>query len=199
MSFPGQYYDTETGLHYNYYRYYNPPTGRYLTADPIGLRGGINLFVYARNNPVKLIDPTGLFDPGGENAEFLGHGDFTGSDCFDYNLEDRGKTAPKLIGGHPAGHYQPLAQSEEQVRNAIASCNKEAFERAMHRGQDYFTHYAKDYRWDPGNRRVPCFGFGHACSGSSPDQDDAAWAKAESWTKGWVKEWFNKCKCCNPK
>jgi len=59
--FPGQYYDQETGLHYNYYRYYNPPTGRFLTPDPIGLDGGINLYDYVKN-PVNWIDPLGL-DP----------------------------------------------------------------------------------------------------------------------------------------
>jgi RHS repeat-associated protein len=44
--FPGQYYDQETGLHYNYFRYYHPTTGRYVTPDPIGLEGGINPFLY---------------------------------------------------------------------------------------------------------------------------------------------------------
>jgi RHS repeat-associated protein len=58
--FPGQYYDAETGLHYNYFRYYNPQTGRYITPDPIGLEGGINLFVYVGENPVNWIDPEGL-------------------------------------------------------------------------------------------------------------------------------------------
>ncbi|BBO91770.1 hypothetical protein DSCOOX_49500 [Desulfosarcina ovata subsp. ovata] len=60
LRFPGQYYDAETGLHYNYHRYYDPATGRYLTADPIGLEGGINIFAYTSNNPVNLIDPFGL-------------------------------------------------------------------------------------------------------------------------------------------
>ncbi len=58
--FPGQYYDSETGLHYNYYRYYDPQTGRYVTPDPIGLEGGINLFLYVAGNPVRWVDPFGL-------------------------------------------------------------------------------------------------------------------------------------------
>jgi RHS repeat-associated protein len=57
---PGQYYDSETGLHYNYHRYYDPGAGRYLTPDPIGLDGGKNLFTYGYNNPTNLTDPNGL-------------------------------------------------------------------------------------------------------------------------------------------
>jgi RHS repeat-associated protein len=57
--FPGQYYDQETGLHCNYHRYYDPMTGRYVTPDPIGLEGGINLFTYVENSPVTFIDPSG--------------------------------------------------------------------------------------------------------------------------------------------
>jgi len=44
----------------SWHRYYDPSTGRYLTPDPIGLRGGMNLFLYADANPIMFIDPTGL-------------------------------------------------------------------------------------------------------------------------------------------
>jgi len=59
LRFQGQYFDTETGLHYNRHRYYDPYMGRFLSSDPVGLRGGINTFQYAAN-PIGWIDPKGL-------------------------------------------------------------------------------------------------------------------------------------------
>ena len=59
LRFPGQYYDSETGLHYNWNRYYEPGSGRYLRVDPVGFEDGANLFVYANNNPLKQSDYTG--------------------------------------------------------------------------------------------------------------------------------------------
>ncbi|WP_295628487.1 RHS repeat-associated core domain-containing protein [uncultured Nitrosomonas sp.] len=57
--FPGQYFDKETNLHYNYFRYYEPETGRYISPDPIGLSGGLNIYGYALQNPLTYTDPTG--------------------------------------------------------------------------------------------------------------------------------------------
>jgi RHS repeat-associated protein len=57
--FPGQHFDTETNLHYNYFRDYDPRTGRYIESDPIGLKAGLNTYLYANANPTVHIDPTG--------------------------------------------------------------------------------------------------------------------------------------------
>ncbi len=59
IRFQGQYHDHETGLHYNRHRYYDPRVGRFISKDPIGYSGGLNLFQYAPN-PTGWIDPLGL-------------------------------------------------------------------------------------------------------------------------------------------
>ncbi|MBV4821254.1 RHS repeat domain-containing protein, partial [Escherichia sp. R3] len=56
---PGQQYDEESGLYYNRHRYYDPLQGRYITQDPIGLKGGWNFYQYPLN-PVQYIDSMGL-------------------------------------------------------------------------------------------------------------------------------------------
>ncbi|MCL1826383.1 MAG: RHS repeat-associated core domain-containing protein [Betaproteobacteria bacterium] len=69
LRFPGQYYDKETNTHYNDRRDYNPMTGRYIQADPVGLEGGINLYSYVRGNPISRVDPFGLADSAQEHCE----------------------------------------------------------------------------------------------------------------------------------
>lgn len=56
---PGQYFDQETGLHYNQQRYYDPETGQYLRPDPFGVKGGYHTYNYAQQNPLIYVDPEG--------------------------------------------------------------------------------------------------------------------------------------------
>jgi RHS repeat-associated protein len=60
LRLPGQYADLEIGLYYNYFRYYDPAVGRYISSDPIGLEGGGNSYLYAAANPIIYFDNKGL-------------------------------------------------------------------------------------------------------------------------------------------
>jgi RHS repeat-associated protein len=68
LRFQGQYFDAESGLHYNRHRYYNPDIGRYLTPDPVKLAGGINGYRYVPN-PTGWGDPLGLSNCPGDNCK----------------------------------------------------------------------------------------------------------------------------------
>ena len=61
LRFPGQYFDKETNLNYNMARDYSSEIGRYIYSDPLGLKAGLNTYAYVSSNPLKWIDPTGLF------------------------------------------------------------------------------------------------------------------------------------------
>jgi RHS repeat-associated protein len=84
----GQYDDGNTGLYYNTFRYYDADAGRFSSEDPIGLRGGLNLYAYADNNPVTWADPTGEWGiagavyggiAGGVGGYIASRGDFWGT------------------------------------------------------------------------------------------------------------------------
>ncbi|WP_435817348.1 RHS repeat domain-containing protein [Metapseudomonas otitidis] len=59
LRFPGQIADAHSELFYNYFRDYDPETGRYVESDPIGLKGGLNTYGYTYQNPMRYTDPTG--------------------------------------------------------------------------------------------------------------------------------------------
>ena len=60
LRFAGQYHDRETGLHYNWNRYYSNELGRYITEDPLGLSAGLNIYAYVDGDPINTVDPLGL-------------------------------------------------------------------------------------------------------------------------------------------
>jgi len=62
-AYTGREWDPEAGLYYYRARYYDPMEGRFISKDPIGFEGGINVYAYTRNNPIRYTDPLGLLDP----------------------------------------------------------------------------------------------------------------------------------------
>ena len=130
LRFQGQYFDDESGLHYNRFRYYDPQVGRFINQDPIGLLGGINNYQYVPN-PVGWVDPFGLSCKEGYLAEALeGHKPDQGfSGVYD---EGTGKI---LIKPSPKSATAPVPDGWVPRRGGHAYVSQElGGDRALHHG-----------------------------------------------------------------
>jgi len=130
IRFPGQYYDQETELHNNYFRVYDPTTGRYITSDPIGLLGGLNTYGYATANPVKFIDRNGLDVEVGVRKFFPASVPyarhcflrFNGNNSDTLSFDNKGVHSDPNPGG---GKFSPTTGSMNDacVRKKMNQCN----------------------------------------------------------------------------
>ncbi|RON57282.1 RHS repeat-associated core domain-containing protein [Pseudomonas frederiksbergensis] len=108
LRFQGQYFDAETGLHYNRHRYYNPDVGRYLTQDPVKLAGGLNGYRYGLN-PTGWVDPLGLNTcPGGDGCKRPAFGEEDPAGRAKVDEGEPGTPSPK-----PNNHYSYRGDSRE--------------------------------------------------------------------------------------
>ncbi|MCE0559320.1 hypothetical protein K1M91_20390 [Motilimonas sp. E26] len=119
LRFQGQYYDAETGLHYNRHRYYNPNTAAFLTLDPIGLAGGLNNYQYVPN-PTGWIDPLGL-------AVRKGDGDCCGSSKNAIERLNNEGHAPIRHGGPNRVTDQQLIDRAVNGIDPASGTTKDAF------------------------------------------------------------------------
>ncbi|QML58516.1 RHS domain-containing protein [Escherichia coli] len=136
LRFAGQYFDAETGLHYNTFRFYAPECGRFTQPDPIGLAGGINLYAYAPN-PLTYIDPLGLCKLRGSNGRFRSA----------QNIQEE-------IGGLPNFSGKTPGEIRQTLRNRGYSSVQ------AHSGGEVWTKALPDgntvaVRLDPANPRSP--------------------------------------------
>jgi RHS repeat-associated protein len=168
-TYTGREYDTETGLYYYKARYYHAKIGRFLSKDPIGLVGGINLYTYVVNNPINFRDPFGLY---GEDVHFyktlvwaieeagieprIALRIAAANQRFDDALLTMPELPWNLLFGTPL-HFQSTLYSEIGLSQALDQGNIEMFGNFLHMLQDSFSHRGLNP-------------LSHAVQGSRPDQ-----------------------------
>jgi RHS repeat-associated protein len=168
LRFQGQYFDEETGLHYNRYRYYDPGTGRFISQDPLGLPASANLYRYAVN-PTGWIDPLGLAGNGG---------------AYIFEL----KSGEKYIG---KGEEKRFKDSKEERGGGKDDCNIAAAAHVDTDGDndlgkmvEYKTMMLSGFKEGMGRGAAPAGFLNAHLSGSStwaanPKKQEAATKKAE--------------------
>jgi RHS repeat-associated protein len=116
LPFPGQYHDAETGLNYNYFRYYDPETARYLTSDPIGLAGGYAPHTYAPN-PFMWFDPLGLalLDVGKNGVRIVVHEYDVDKPAHAHVTGGGGREVRIGPNGHPIDEQPELTGRQRQA------------------------------------------------------------------------------------
>ena len=222
IGFSSEFYDNRLALVYYNYRYYNPIDGRWNERDPFfAIESVGNELYFLGNSPLFTTDVLGLFGDGYEDVcvewkwkiveldgrtgltyvcerwerrptPYMGHAQLynNGTECpFDYTAEDSGWSSP-FNPFSTWRHFRDKNDVASDLDAAIQSCNPKDFESYMHQYQDHETHYGKGYRWWLG---------GHIFAGTSPDEDEAAWIRAQKGTREYVDKWNANCCLACPK
>lgn len=197
--FTGRDFDSETGLYYYRARYYAPPTGRFVSEDPIRFWGGINFYPYVADSPVDFRDPSGQFPT-------WWHRDQTyklARNVFGPKCEDKARTVADADAAvdHPwwgllnplgpawryGGPHFPIGNyGDDLVRHAISTCNLKALGGALHTLQDGFAHPSGPLGPLCHVLTGPLYGWPNGANG----------AAASSATTAALQEFKDKCLSC---
>ncbi|WP_025113504.1 RHS repeat-associated core domain-containing protein [Pseudomonas sp. H1h] len=148
IRFQGQYHDHETGLHYNRYRYYDPAVGRFISKDPIGYAGGLNLYQYARN-PILWVDPLGWVPTPLTAGGYIVYGLFRGSQKIPFYV---GLTMQTPLA-REAQHANSFFQGQSRLGTGSLRVLQPNLTYSQSKGyEQYFIEKYKTLTGWPGNR-----------------------------------------------
>jgi RHS repeat-associated protein len=207
LRFPGQFFDTETGLNYNYFRDYDAVVGRYVESDPIGLAGGINTYAYVANNPTGFSDPSGLY---------IGpwHRAFTETGALGAGMSPT--TAERLaelvvqadVGTQGIAdahrHAMCAARSTQEhceekyrrfIEDELKKCTMEGLANAVHAMQDSYPFGHSGLKWYGGmiGMVFPFLGLDHLIPDAFPTRQ-ALWVVPVA-TGDMIEKWQDRCDC----
>ena len=140
LRFQGQYLDRDTGLHYNTFRFYDPDIGRFISPDPIGLEGGINLGIYA-SNPTMWVDPWGWKPRSPQGSYRRERVDHTGGETNHVPPRDSYKGVPNA----PSYGQAPAYHMDKDDHRSMSSTGSST---ASQRWRQQQAAYIRQGRWD---------------------------------------------------
>ncbi len=136
MRFPGQIHDAESGLNYNYFRDYEPGTGRYVESDPIGTYDGPSTYGYVQQSPLSLSDPLGLYVK--RCSRELGSPSKPATNQRAYNLTRHdylnvsGKILSFTTEGNMALSRGIVKNNEDPNKGCVMYCKDDKFDKYVH-------------------------------------------------------------------
>jgi RHS repeat-associated protein len=215
LRFPGQYSDKETNLNYNYFRDYDSSVGRYVQSDPIGLKGGLNTYLYGGALPLRYSDPKGLWFPHVHKMMTEEAMARAGTSCRNLTLLPLNTAdVDKLKGSQlpQASHWHsmcdgsiadvvPLEVQKARYSNYLnglkGSCDPEDLARLLHAVQDNFSPSHRGFQCWNGVSGDTVFGvIGHGLKDFF-GAGGSAWKDSVNASVKAISEFTQKCNCCN--